>query len=456
MIYRPRMACRLQVPTFADGRDDTVSIPMRIRRATVEYNDHNHADTLSVLGQWRDVGVDPRFLKNATVELWMGNADERGDFIPSDANLRFIGVMTRPRRVAKESGGFEVELELHVYTELFLAQKPFPSRGAPSFSDTLPDAWRKICDHVGPMGDDGEIQSSVSVLAERIEFRGGIDPSITLGKAVAARFAKLASVPIKANTDAWAVWQQCVGMLGLISFIDRDRCIVTTSTEHYTADTAPRMIWGQNILELEESTNAKFSDKGVAITSFDPLTGTTLEAFYPTPGDKRINRKRPAAQGKHSKPKEQPFPSDRYDFFEYHGVTEIAQLEAIARRAWEERSRQELEGSLHTAEMFAKSVSKETIDLMTLRAGDAVRVVIDPYDKEALASVGSGPERIAYLMDRGYGREVADLIVRNMKAMNALDPVFHVTRARTTLETTGDSGKFEIEIAYHNRIKLDG
>jgi hypothetical protein len=438
-----------------------VTIPLRLQRADYEHNDHNHADTLKVSAAWRDCGVDPRLIRNATCEFWMGNANERGVFTPSNENLRFLGVMTKPRRVAKEGGGFQVELEFHDYTAFFLEQKPFPSAGVPVYTDSISDAWKQICDHTGPLGEDGKIQSSVEVLREAIEFRGGVPPNLTLGTAVAERFAKLAKVPVKSKSDAWAVWQQCVGMMGLISWIDRDRCVVTTSTEYYTVDTAPRLIWGRNILEAEEQSHAKFSDKGVALTSFDPLSGTTYEAFYPPPNDERIVRKRVTAKrsskhGKPSKAKAPAFPSERYDFFEYHGVTDLDRLYEIAQRVWDERSRQELDGKVRTGEMFVDGVDGQLADLLEVRAGDAVRIEIDAHDKERLISL-AGSETLAreYLAARGYSPEASTLILANMNRVGKLDVTFHATSVRVALEADSDSGKFDVEIAYHNRIKID-
>ncbi|MDB4994876.1 MAG: hypothetical protein JWM74_2308 [Myxococcaceae bacterium] len=459
--FRPKMACRITVPVFGGGPNETVTIPLRLRRATLDHNDHNHADTLVVAAEWRDCGVDPRLIKNATTEFWMGNGNERGVFTPSLETLRFLGVMNKPRRVAKEGGGFQVELEFHDYTAFFLEQKPFPSAGVPAYTDTLADAWAQVCDHTGPLGEDGKIQSSVAILRDALECRGGVSPDLVLGTAVAQRFARLSKVPVKPQSDAWAVWQQCVGMMGLISWIDGDRCVVTTSTEYYTVDTAPRLIWGRNILDAEEQAHAKFSDKGVALTSFDPISGTTYEAFYPPPGDARIVRKRVTAKkaGKHGRPskaKAPAFPSERYDFFEYHGVTDLDRLHEIATRVWDERSRQELDGKIRTGEMFVDGVDGNLIDLLELRAGDAVRIEIDAHDKERLAALsGSESQAREYLAARGYSPEAATLILANMSKVGKLDTTFHATNVRTTLEASGDGGHFEVEVSYHNKIRIE-
>lgn len=449
------MACVLFVPAIGD-RSDAVELPIRVRSANLESNDHNHADTLSVTCERIDADVDPRLLRNATCSFWIGDADANGVFTPGPSTLRFCGLVTRARRSSSESS-VSLELDFADYTTLFLRQKPFPSAGIPYYADTLLDAWRRICDHTGPLGDDGTVLSSVEALRDNIRFEGGTSPDLVIASAAARRFARVAKIPTKPGSDAWAVWQQCVGMLGLISYIDRDRCIVTTTTEHYDPSSAPRFIWGRNVLEMELHVDDNFSDKGVAIVSFDALTGKTIEAFYPPPTDPRVKRKQPKASVRskkghahNTKAKPAVFESERYEYFEYHGVTDPDALEAIAKRVWEERGRQACEGQLTTAEMFVGPLGN--VDVLSLRAGDAMRVEAAPDEQQGLLDLHSNEDRRRYMLQRGYSGEVADLIVRNLQVSRSFDPVFHALRVRTTLEVDGDGGRFEAAINFHNRI----
>ena len=79
-IWRPRMAASITIPVAGSGQgggpDDTLTIPIDIRRASLLSNDHNHADTLELTVDWKDAGVDPRLLSNATVLFYLGNADD--------------------------------------------------------------------------------------------------------------------------------------------------------------------------------------------------------------------------------------------------------------------------------------------------------------------------------------------------------------------------------------------
>lgn len=467
------MAAVLTVPTFGSSQEkaeqaagkDTFSFPLRLRKAVLEANNHNQADSLEVSVDWRDAGVDPRFIKNATIQFWLGNADEFGVFEPTDKNLRFIGICTKVSRVMKSGSGWTVDMTFHDYTTIFIKAKPFPTAGIPAFTDTLDVAWQKICDHTGFYSDtEGRVISLVSQLRDRIEFRGSFDEGDNrdnergrpppISKSCAPRLAKLGKIPTKPDDDAWAVWQRCVGSLGLISYIELDKVIVINSTDYYTEDDPPVLMLGRNVVEAEESVNNDVSDKGVAITSYDPTTGTTIEAYWPPADDSRVKKKTVGAKSK--KQKADAFDGSKYDFYEFWGVTDPDALQEIARRAYNERSRQELEGNVKTVEMFVDTVSKRSFDLMHLGSGESIKVLVDLENRELLTSMKSENERIAYLEARGYSYSVARLIARNVDSFARLESTFHTKTVKTSLEFTPEGGSFEIEIHFHNRIQVTG
>jgi hypothetical protein len=443
----PEMGAPVERATQASD-DNLVSFPIRIRRAFWESNDHQHADVLRLTAEWRDAGADPRLLSSATVQFYLGNADERGQWSPGADTLRFIGTLVRARRIAREGEGFTVELEFQDFTSFFLRAK-LPPEGVPDYSQSLSDAWARICDNTGYLDPNGSstIVSTVSALRDRLmpvgQLAQGALPS--LGSAAAPRFARLgARVPVKPGADAWAVWQQCVGMCGLISFIRKDQCIVTLAQDYYSDQNPPRLVWGHNILEMSESRSADLAGKGIGVTSFDPLTNRTLESFYPPLGS--AAQKRAVSSGGAQ--------SQHYEMFPYTGITDQATLDGLARRIWEERSRQELEGQLTTAEMFTDTVSGDSFDLLTLGPGDALRVEFEEKDKEALRSIPTVEGRIAYLMARGYADGVAELIAKDADAFAGAPPEFCVKRVTADLQTDGESGSFDLQVSYANRIQI--
>lgn len=451
-IYRPRCALQLTVPQMGTSKarkvqaDDTSTYTIQIDCKKVELvsNDHNHADECRVTVPFRDLGCDVRLLQNACGVLYLGEADDYGRWMPSLDNARFAGILTRSERFGDSSSGLDVELEFLDYTRLFLLAKPFGSDGIPSFSQDLQEAWKRVVSQT----------PGAAILSDRIEFQGmGQIPK--LGTAVSKRFAKLLKVPVKPRTDAWAVWQQCVGMLGLISYIRLDKCIVTTATNYYTRQDPPRMIWGKNILDIKEARDEVFR-KGICMTSYDPLSRKTIDGFYPPIGDKSIRKKNVAPKRVGDK-NAVLLAEDREFFPSPYPTTDQKTLENIAHRVYEERSRQELEGNMTTKEMATRTLAGGPFNLLELAAGDDIRVEFGEDDRELLsayAKTASVDEMAAYLIKIGYSRPMAELMARNAKDLAKLDPTFLVKRVDTTLDTDGET--FELKVNYCNRILVTG
>lgn len=435
---------------------ETILMPMRVRCATIESNDHLHADTLEIEAEYADVGVDPRFVRDANVAFWLEDvgANETRDITQSAP--RFVGIANEVGRKNSDSS-VAVSLKAVDFTSLFLACKPFPTGGVPRMSDSLVDAWQRICDHTGVFNvNSGVLVSTVAALRDRLEFRGNVDPTTKLSKAVASRFAKLAgTIPVKQNGDAWHVWQQAVGMCGLISFIDGNKCVVTTHLDLFAddADATPTMTWGSNILEFDETAHGRYNSKGVCMVSFDPLTGTTLEAFWPPPGDERIQQRRRVAK-KSAKTVVSEVKSEDYDFQSYFGITDPDLLLEIAKMTWEQRARQEIAGSLVTAEMRTDRARGGQFDLLNLRSGESLVVMLDPSIESGAFSQLSEADRIRYLFDRGYSIAAARLLATTAKQRMKYGFHFKVKKSRVALQMSGDSGSFRAHIEFWNRIEL--
>ncbi len=474
-IYRPEMRLVLHVPYYGQTalddiqtrNDETIQIDVRVNKCTFERNNHLEADTLSVEGEWVDVGVDPRWLKNAVCQFYIGDT-YNGKPLVSDSNLRFTGILIRARRTSNADSGFSVSMEFHDYTTLFLNTKPFPTDGVPMFSDSLKKAWERVCDYTGWYDPDKDVVlSSVALLRHNITFigetgEGGqkISGDTPLTGTVPGRFTKnFARLQPKEGASAWDVWQYTCGILGLTTFIDRDQCIVTESSQFYRNQGAPIAIWGKNITEMDESIQAHIANRGIRLVSFDQESGKSIEAFYPPPGDQRIKVKRAHAKSKHYTPEE--LQSAQYDTFEYYSVQNLAQLEAVAASAYNEYSRQEIEGSFKTGEMFLptkQSVSdgeseSDLKDILDLRAGQAIVVEIDPFSKERLlVQFDNDQDRIEYLKSVGYSEDISRLIVGNAKSFDSLNSEFHVYKTIVSL----DADRYEAQIHYKNQIDIRG
>lgn len=455
--YRPRAMLRLDVPTGAVVGDSSggeiATILCYVRSVTLTSNSHLEADTCLAVVDWMMAGVDPRLLGSAVAVLYIGEADESGRYTPKDDDIRFVGIMKRSKRAGGEEEGMTVEILAHDYTTLFLEAKKFPTSGVPAFSDTLRAAWGKICDNTGVLNPNnpGEILPTTKALRERIRFVGQAS-DVLLGTAVAGRFKNLGKVQAKPNMDAWAIFQQCCGMVGLIAYIRLDECIVTTATDYYTANDPPRLIWGYNIKSLTEDRDATLGGKGIGLTSFDPMTGTSLEAFYPPQGDASIRKKTISA--KRAKDPASVLQAEDREYFAYPGVTTQDALDLAARSVYEQRARQELEGRIVTNEMQIDTQSGVRFDLLQLQSGDCIRVEIDRQDTEALGQFQSDQAKADYLVGLGYDPGLARIVVANLSGVLALSPTYIVKRVVTQLDSTPEGGNFSVEITYSNKILI--
>lgn len=439
--YRPCAFVLASVPILGKA-EDRVQLRIRPKRVTIVANDFTEADRCTLVADWSEAGVDPRWLSDAVVTVYIGDADDFGSWSPSRANARFIGVVKEVEAHREMDQSAEVTFDCLDYTDFFLRAKPFGSSGIPSLSQTLEDAWNTIVSQTPGAG----------ALAGRLRAVGGADLALKVGEGAAERFQKLAKVATVPDTDAWAVWQQCVGMLGLISFIRLDECIVTTATDYYTKDDSPQFVWGRNLASWSESRIAECTDAGIGITSYDPLTRRTHETLYPPVGD-------PPVRGKRSKAARIGDANDSHErekrtYFAIPGVTDADILAKIAKSIYEQRSNQEIAGRISTPHMSTTRDSGAPFDLLTLAAGDTIDVQVEAGLVKLLSHLPDGARR-DYLMDQGYASDVAELIIRNMDLLAKQDFKVHVRSSTAELELTSDGGSFSIEISYVNRIDVE-
>lgn len=450
-MYKPRTILQLDVPDW-DGNAFIHWHPPVISFKWTK-NHHLAADELVVTVPWMEAGVDPRQIKNARGAFWLW--DDASQKFDEDTHLRFTGICKKAQRKLG-SDGWEVELQFQDYTSLFLNMRPFPSDGIPEWTDTVPQAWQKICDNVGYRNrETGKIKSSVEALRYAMVVRPPEIASRTMGDSVSQRFHAISKPTPKPRSDAWAVWQWLCASIGLVSYIDRNELIVTTTNEHYVEENAPRLMYGHNILTFEETADVHVSQKGILGKAFDPLTGRLLESAFPPPDDPRIKKsravvKRAAKDGRDVSLNEA---SAEYEEFNFPEITTQDGLDARVREAFEEFSKQELKGKIGTAEMFLYGRDGSRIEVAELRAGDCIYLGMDERVRDLKKFSMSESERIEYIMRTcGYIREVAELVSRNIHNRALAEPTFHIE----TIEVEYSLGKFNVDITYHNKVYLTG
>ena len=436
------MLLRLAVMLPQPGGDpvpETFDVPLV--EARLISNDFNHADTLSCTCDWVDTGLDPRFIGNAICEFYLGAADERGEWAPTRDNLRFVGRMVEPSRHGT-GDSISVQLEFHDYTSFFLLTKPVKAEAVPTYEDTFSSAWRRICENT----------PGAELLVDALDFRGATD--VRIGDVVSDRFAKLgAKVAVNPSSDAWGMWKDIVGSAGFLTFFDLDRCVVTSVSDYYTGDDPPRIAYGKSLLDFSERRNGNFELKGVIIQSTDPLGARpTLEGSYnPLKGvKKKLKAKKVTAR---SKAAESTYDSKEYDAFVVPGLTSQEAVDQMARAVYEQRARQQLEGSCTTAEMFVETAGGDRFDLLGLKSGDTLEVrFLDSADVDFVRTFQSADERARYLVFKGYTESVARIIAANVQLLGEKGNLFYVKAVTTSLSGGAESGSFRVQVDFCNKI----
>jgi len=394
-------------------------------------------------------------LESGTLEFYLGNADDFDHWEyagKKQVNRRFLGIVSEAERTRNDDSG-EVTIKALDYTTLFLETKKYAPEGLPTYSMNLEEAWRIICKHTGGKDVHGKWFSSCEVLADKLEPQGIPNWPPKLSSVVSKKLSK-GHIEIKNKSDAWAIWQHCVGMLGFISWIDQNRVIVSSATNYYTRNAPPVLLWGKNILSMRERRVCTLSGKKIAVVAYDPLSGNVLNALWPAPDKDGKKRMKAIGGGK----LDAGLVSE-YDVFEVNGVTDLTTLQRIAKRVYEERSRQEFTGTITTAEMLVDRNTSEPqfFNLLDLSAGDDVMVQIEPDIIDGIVKLGidtTVEDRAAWLRGRGYSKDMALLLAKNQKALLLMTNQFNVNRVTTTMETDSEGGSFQIEIEYCNKIDI--
>ncbi len=177
-----------------------------------------------------------------------------------------------------------------------------------------------------------------------------------------------------------------------------------------------------------------------------------MEAFYPPPGDARLKQHRSAVGKKSDGGATVTANEQSGDYEEYtrNDIIDQRVLDSTAHSAYEERKRQEMQGSFHTSELQALGKDGQMVNLLDMRAGDAIGIVMDTTDdqRQAILDIDDEEGRVAYLKNLGYDPDVAKLLAANVGDTDLNDNTFHIK----SLEVDLKHDSFDLTVSYHNLI----
>lgn len=194
---------------------------------------------------------------------------------------------------------------------------------------------------------------------------------------------------------------------------------------HFAGTETKRMVYGRNLEHLAFSRKLMgVKVPTIEVRCYDSEICRTRWARWPV----RSGERRSGVMGRDNPPRplranEVPpsgsNPDESIKTFTVSGITDPSFLEQIAESVFEQLGRQEIEGNFVTADAWSYESEPDDGDLLGLRSGDAVELLLARADSQEDEDVGSNAtlnriqamdraRRRDYMVALGWDRTVAD------------------------------------------------
>lgn len=281
-------------------------------------------------------------------------------------------------------------------------------------------------------------------------------------------------IPVEQDTTYWDVMYKLATRYGLILFVDGlDVVLSRPRTISAQAQTqVKRMAWGKNLESLELTREmGKEQSPDIIVQGYDEVGRKAISVTYPGQA-KAINAADAAAlrtskNGKvtaKTRTKEHTKVSkkgkvtttirkrDEYQIVPAFGITDPAVLKQMAENLYNLLGRAERKVVFRTKDL----TDLQEADMIGLVSGDAVTIEWDEFNRELLADPRvPDAAKVQHLVDRGYGRAVAEEIARSYVKLESLGVDRPVRVREATIEYDTDEG-ISIEAELVDFILVDG
>jgi hypothetical protein len=454
-------------------------------------NGFRMADELKIAIRGSDMPLDPRCIRSCAVLFYLGTVTDveyaqgvrglrRGDVFGAGApnaaepmsvvpdsyldehgqsrtNLRFQGFIDKWKMAWGEDEPM-IELECRDNTQLLLNQLA-PGRLVISGNDPLDKAIAVYLSNFPQFGGftveyvpaDAEAAPVLKKVLAGTAYRPMLGPQIAGG-----------------GDDDLVVWDYLTdvcGAVGLVIFVDGTNIVITRPStllggvasnrpdDPYKSRSlasgdypARAMIYGKNLSEMEISRDfANKETKNIELRCWSSRRKQLICARYPNKAA-RIATSTPGDQAAENK----------WNIVRVRGIEDVKVLEQMAEDYYNGRNRGEIECVLKTKNLGSFGGSNADPDLLDLKAGDAVEVLVD---RGASSSLGSNEEQLTsasanakLLTDLGYSQAFATAY-----AITYLNAGFQRVYRVREMSVTGDVDQgVSFEIRACNFIQVRG
>jgi len=257
--------------------------------------------------------------------------------------------------------------------------------------------------------------------------------------------------------DQMSIWDHVTDVCratGFIPLVDGFDIVITEARTLYSAQAARRMVYGRNLSELSFSRRLQGAKvPTIEVRGYDPAIGRTRWARWPTRAGERSSGvlgvdNPPEALRANEVPPSGSNPEESIRVMQVSGTSDPAILERVARNAFEQIGRQEIEGTFSTADAHSYDQPEELADLLSMNAGDPVELLVLSSVPPELADQGTNTtlaqlqamtrnRRRDYLVARGWPERLASRFAALQEATE-FQTVFRVQDVR--LNWDRDSG----------------
>lgn len=304
-----------------------------------------------------------------------------------------------------------------------------------------------------------------------VRYAGDGDPPVPTAAAPARRRARRGQVARRnrRGDEEMSLWDHITDVcasVGMIPLVKDFEVVVSEARTLYSTQDALRMVYGKNIEELEFS--RRFSGVKVPtieVRCYDPSLGRTRWARFPVrrgerasgifgitnpPSPLRANEITPSGAN----------PTESIRTKTVSGVTDPAVLERIARNAFEQIGRQEIEGHFSTYDVSSFGHDPFEVDLLDARPADPVEVLIiaatsedAPVSTIADLQAFTRARRKAYLKSLGWNEQVAARFAALQDA-NGFQSIFRLQDIRVDFDSE-DGIKIDCGIINYITVRED-
>ena len=458
--FYPNAVARLRIiwETFGDELNPVLMRPYEVltipKSTRVEVNSYTEADTFDIELDYKTFPFDPRSIKSCQVTIFMDNLKQGGfanpnDILePSEDNAVFEGFADEDSMTLDDTSR-TVKLKGRDFTAILIDAK-----------------WNgKLLPMTAPV--DVVIAGVLAQLPAmgNITVTNKTDSFVlpTLAQFYPDFGALAGQRNAKKNEKYWDVIQDICTRAGIIAYMNIGELVLTKPRTLYDRNKAVQLVYGKSIKSLEMT--RKFGrQKGfnLVVRSINgkevvkaeiPKDSTNLPeggdyVYIPvqTPQGVMINKADPSSRA--------PLMS-----FVVANVNDKDHLIEVGEKIYEEIGRQQIEGKIKTFDMDAPAPSVDPSDavdgepncfnLLKLRNATPIEIIIGSDDLDAITKEANVGRRIKYLVDRGYGNDVATVFAQTLGKFST---PFYTKSVTFTLDQQG----FNIEIDFINFIETAG